>query len=186
MTQQWWSIAHVIFFSSSSNFFNLGQVIATSDTKCKTPAGEIEPSPDLTYQVGVHLNLLENGGEFLKKTSKTTPAVRLGQGEGRLPRGQWRTSCCHRRRQLCLARTCQVLLSIFFFGWLLSKKNYVLLGLVRSFSVVSSTFPLNSFQKIQFQKYPFGKDTFRKYTVIFSLGKYTFGKSFFWIKITIC
>jgi len=27
------------------------KVIATNDTKCKTPAGEIEPDPDLTYQM---------------------------------------------------------------------------------------------------------------------------------------
>ena len=71
MTQQWWSIAHAVLFFSEL-YLDPGQVIATSDAKCKTPAGEKGPSPDLTYQVVVHLNFLENGGEFPKIPSKTT------------------------------------------------------------------------------------------------------------------
>ena len=46
-------MCHIHFFG----LLFLSQVLATSDTKCKTPAGEKEPDPDLTYQV-VHLNIL--------------------------------------------------------------------------------------------------------------------------------
>ena len=114
MTQQWWSIAHVIFFSSSSNFFNLGQVIATSDTKCKTPAGEIEPSPDLTYQVGVHFHLLENGGEFLKYKKKHRKPPQL--------------CAWGKEKDACPGDSGGPLAVI-------EDGNYVLLGLVRFFSV---------------------------------------------------
>ena len=56
-------VIHIVFYFLV--IFFLGQVIATSDSKCKTPAGEKQPDPDLTHQVK-HLNVLENIGELPK------------------------------------------------------------------------------------------------------------------------
>ena len=90
-------------------------MIATSDTKCKTPAGEIEPSPDLTYQVGVHLNLLENGGEISQKKKKHRKPPQL--------------CAWGKEKDACPGDSGGPLAVI-------EDGNYVLLGLVRFFLVV--------------------------------------------------